>query len=486
MQAAALLGISLDESREQLAGLIRERVLVCERLDENTLVFEPRVRAREVRVAAHLRRLQRGPGPQLGPHPALAVKQAEHHLKIALAPSQRRALETLLTHGVCVLTGGPGTGKTTLTRVLSFILQRQNVLISLAAPTGRAARQLRVATGQPAFTLHRLLGAQGDTGQFTRTANQPLDTQCIVVDEMSMVDLELFHALLEATPDRCGLILIGDPDQLPSVGAGNVLHDLLNSPTIPSVRLTEIHRQARNSNIILNTSQIRQGLPPTLDPNADDDFEWLIENDPPTLVKRIVELCTQELPDRFGLDPLRDIQVLTPRRTGTLGAERLNVHLQAVLNPHPVASLVHRGTRFGVGDRVQQQVMNDDTRGVYNGDTGLIERVFVNAHELDVRLFGRLVRYGADELDQLALANAHTVHRAQGSEFPAVIVPIACEQGRLLNRQMLNTALSRAQRRAILIGQERALERALKVHDSSHRLTGLQSRLKQARSAGSN
>ncbi|MFL6600748.1 MAG: AAA family ATPase [Steroidobacteraceae bacterium] len=483
VQARRLLGIDQALIQQYLTVLHGTRGLVRERVDGRDLIFQPAMRAREIAVAQHLRRLRAGAVPWS----ALAVRgtlaQAERQLGVRLSASQRAALHMLLAEPVSILTGGPGTGKTTLTRLLTWILRQHLTAMALAAPTGRAARQLRQASGQDACTLHRLLEARVQTGEFGRSARRPLETQLVVVDEMSMVDLALFHALLEAAPRHCALILIGDPDQLPSVGAGNVLRDLIDSHCIPTAHLTEVHRQAERSNISWNAQRLKEGLPPDIDPLREDDFEWIIENDIRAIPERIASLCARDLPRRHGLDPLRDIQVITPRRTGLIGAGGLNVRLQRELNPHPAVSVSVGGMRLGLADRVLHQRVNDDARDVYNGDTGIIETLDPRRRVLQVRLFGQLVSYSFDEVDQLTLAYAFTIHRAQGSEFPVVIIPVSREHSALLCRAILNTALSRARVRAILIGEERALEYALSAKSNEPRTTALGARIRQDSSA---
>ena len=349
-----------------------------------------------------------------------ALPWVERKTGLSLAASQAHAIRLALTSKAIVITGGPGVGKTTLVNAILLILAAKGVDIVLCAPTGRAAKRMSEATGFEAKTIHRLLEMDPRRGGFKRDGDNPLDCDLLVVDEASMVDVMLMQALLKAVPDTAALLIVGDIDQLPSVGPGQVLADIIASGAVPVVRLTEVFRQAALSRIVDNAHKINRGVIPDLSKHeGDSDFYFVPADDPETAVTRIVDLVKTHIPRRFGLDPVRDIQVLCPMNRGGIGARSLNIELQAALNPAGERKVERFGWTFAPGDKVMQ-IENDYDKEVYNGDIGYVEDVDPEAGELTAGFDGRAVTYGYGELDTLVPAYAVTVHKSQGSEYPVV------------------------------------------------------------------
>lgn len=398
-----------------------------------------------------------------------------------LTEKQREAVQTAYGKKVSILTGGPGTGKSTSIRALLMLLRKRNIEVALAAPTGRAAKRLSEATGAEAKTLHRLLEYAPHDNSYQRNEENPLPYQFVIVDEFSMVDILLFYHLLKALPREAHLLLVGDADQLPSVGPGNVLRDLLRSEAIPSVRLTELFRQAQQSKIIVNAHRINSGQMPHLKVEATGDFFFLAEEDPVRAQRLILDLVQRRLPARYGLNPMTDIQVLAPMYRGPTGVHSLNEELQAHLNPRAFAEIEWGGRVIRVGDKVMQ-VRNNYDKGVFNGDVGWVRSINKENSNLKVEFLEEagplLVSYEFAELDELILAYAVTVHKSQGSEYPAIVIPLTREHYMLLQRNLLYTAITRARRLCVLVGQLRALELAVRNDRVAHRNTGLAERLK--------
>ena len=361
-----------------------------------------------------------------------------------------------------MITGGPGVGKTTIVNAILRILSAKGVKLLLCAPTGRAAKRMNEATGLEAKTIHRLLEVDPKGGGFRRDDENPLDCDLLVVDETSMVDVLLMNALVKAIPDKAALLIVGDVDQLPSVGPGQVLADMIMSGAIPVVRLTEVFRQAAESRIIVNAHRINQGVIPDLrKPEAESDFYFVEAEDPETAVPLIIELVKTRIPRRFGLDPIRDIQVLCPMNRGGVGARSLNIELQAALNPAGERKVERFGWTFAPGDKVMQ-IENDYDKEVYNGDIGYVKDVDPDEGELTASFDGRSVAYGFGELDTLVPAYAATIHKSQGSEYPAVVIPVMTQHYTMLQRNLLYTGVTRGKRLVVLVGQKKAVAIAVR------------------------
>lgn len=392
----------------------------------------------------------------------MALPWIEARTGLALAASQAAAIRLALRSKVMVITGGPGVGKTTIINAILQLLSARGMKLLLCAPTGRAAKRMTEATGFEAKTIHRLLEVDPRSGGFKRNTDHPLDCDLLVVDETSMVDVPLMQALTRAVPDRAALLIVGDIDQLPSVGPGQVLADVIASGVVPVVRLTEVFRQAAASRIITSAHEINQGTVPDLSrPAGDSDFYFVPTDDPETAVTRIVELVKTRIPRRFGLDPVRDIQVLCPMNRGGVGARSLNIELQAALNPAGERRVERFGWTFAPGDKVMQ-IENDYDKEVYNGDIGFIDDVDTDSGELAARFDGRAVTYGFGELDTLVPAYAVTIHKSQGSEYPAVVIPVMTQHYTMLQRNLLYTGVTRGRRLVVLVGQRKAVAIAVR------------------------
>jgi exodeoxyribonuclease V alpha subunit len=426
---------------------------------EDDAVFQPELHADEVLLGQRLRALAAAQRTPVKPPEDLA----------RFSEGQRRAVELACTQPLLVVTGGPGTGKTTVTRAIVAAHLAAGQRVQLASPTGRAAKRLSEATGRPARTIHRLLEWDG-RGGFLRGPGAELEADLVVIDEASMLDVELARSLVQAVPVGAALVFVGDVDQLPSVGPGQVLRDIIQSGTTPVVRLTEIFRQARESRIVLAAHAINEGRLPETTP-AESDFYFIRADDPVRARELVVRVVTERIPARFGLDPLRDVQVLSPMRRGELGTFELGRSLQETINPRgkPVG-------RFRVGDKVIQ-TRNDYDRDVYNGDLGFVLDTDGEGG-LSVEIDGRAVAYDADELGDLDLAYAMTVHRSQGSEYPAVVMPVATQHFVMLQRNLLYTAVTRAKKLCVLVGNPRALAMAVKNAETKARRTKLAERLR--------
>ena len=390
-----------------------------------------------------------------------------------MAESQTAAIRLSLLAKVLVITGGPGVGKTTIVNSILRIVAAKGVKLLLCAPTGRAAKRMTEATGFEAKTIHRLLEVDPKAGGFKRGLDNPLGCDLLVIDESSMVDVMLMQALLKAVPNHSALLIVGDIDQLPSVGPGQVLADIISSGAVPVVRLTEVFRQAATSQIIVNAHKINRGLIPDLSkPSGDSDFYFVEADDPEAAVSRIVELVTSRIPKRFSLDPIRDIQVLCPMNRGGIGARSLNVSLQAALNPSGDRKIERFGWTFSPKDKVMQ-IENDYDKEVYNGDIGYVVDVDIEAAELTADFDGRSVVYGFGELDTLVPAYATTIHKSQGSEYPAVVIPVLMQHYMMLQRNLLYTGVTRGKKLVVLVGQKKAVAMAVRNASSRRRWSKL-------------
>ncbi len=464
----------LEIPRETLAGALGLEVaagdLRADTIGESRCVFLAHLWHAERGIAERLRWLASGrpPWPAIDADKAMLWVEERHG--IVLADSQRAAIRTALGTKLLVITGGPGVGKTTLVRSLLAILLAKRVKPALAAPTGRAAKRLAESTGLPAKTIHRLLEFDPREGGFRRAEELPLEGDLVVIDEVSMVDVPLMASLVRAVPDRAGLVLVGDVDQLPSVGPGQVLRDVIDSGAVPVVRLTEVFRQAAESRIVQSAHRVNAGRMPDLGrPESGlTDFYFVDAAEPEQARGRVVELVQHRIPRRFGLDPRQEVQVLCPMNRGAAGSRALNAALQAALNPPRTggAEVERFGSTFRPGDKVIQ-VENDYDKDVFNGDIGFVRQVNLDAQEVVIGFDGRDVEYQFGELDEVMPAWAISIHKSQGSEYPAVVVPLVTQHYTMLERNLLYTAITRGKRLVVLVGQRKAL--AIAVKSDRHR-----------------
>jgi len=473
----------LDIPAERLAeALVEERAagaVLRETVDGAAWVYLAQLWHMENGVARMLLECARRPHPLRLRDPKSAIAWTERAIGLALSPSQRDAVLRAAHSTVMILTGGPGVGKTTIVRAIVDLYRRQRLAVTLCAPTGRAAKRLGEACAMEAKTVHRLLEADPVRGSFRRNRENPLETRLIVLDEASMIDLPLMHSLLSAAPSNAALLVVGDVDQLPSVGPGLVLADMIASGQIPVARLTEIYRQSGASAIVVSAHLVNQGRMPRLAaPEHLSDFYFVPAEDPEEGRRLLLRLVKERIPARYGCDPVRDIQVLAPMTRGELGTRALNALLQKELNPAaPDRGTERYGMTFGVGDKVMQLENNYD-KDVYNGDIGYIQRIDTELGEATVEFDGRPVVYAFDALDELMPAYAITIHKSQGCEFPAVIIPLHTQHYMMLQRNLLYTAITRGRRLVVLLGSARAVGIAVNTLSASVRYTALRQRLK--------
>lgn len=467
----------LQVNNQIIFTILKERIdngsLNTEVVGGETLIYPPYLYYAEKKVAMRLLQLQQATEPLSEDNLSLFIKVWEKDNQIQLAQKQKEAIKACLHHGVLVLTGGPGTGKTTVIKGILSILKAQGLKIRLAAPTGRAAKRLSETTGQKALTIHRLLEAnnlaQDDNLQlgFSKDIDDQLDADVIILDEVSMVDIVLMHHFLNAVPDGCRIILVGDTDQLPAVGPGSVLKDIIRSQKIPAIRLDEIFRQAQTSMIIQNAHIINAGRLPDLRKQY-SDFVFYELNDDTSITQKILDLCTKDLPHE-GFDVLKDVQVLSPMHRFLCGVENLNLMLQEQLNPKKNQDeLKYSSQTFRVGDKVMH-IRNNYQKNVFNGDIGFIQDI--NNEKLTVDYFDHIVTYEKNELNELTLAYASSVHKSQGSEYKVVIIPLSTSHYIMLQRNLLYTAITRAKQKVIIIGSKKALMTAIQSNRTQKRYT---------------
>jgi exodeoxyribonuclease V alpha subunit len=473
LRASELLGVDTKPIETAIDRLIEGGWLKAEALHTGTrAVYHPILRDHEITAARRLMTLLHGAKPfHTGSFPAQAVAAAQ-----ALSPGQQEAVKLALQSAVCVITGGPGTGKTTLVNALLGLLESKGAKVTLAAPTGRAAKRIEQSSGRPAQTIHRLLEFNPRESRFTRNVQNPLEAEFIVLDEASMIDLPLGRALLDAVKTGARLCLVGDVDQLPSVGPGLFLADIINSGVVPVARLTEVFRQAAQSHIVSAAHAILQGRMPESGPQG-ADFFVLPRQDPAQVLDTLRELVTRRIPRAFQLDPKNDIQILVPMHRGVIGVENLNLEMQNLLNPGG-ASLGPRSRGLRVGDKVMQ-VKNDYDKDVFNGDVGRIEGVNEEEGLVTIRFEDKTVLYPLTDIDELTLAYVISTHKSQGSEYPVVILPLVSQHYVMLQRNLLYTAVTRGRRLVIIVGDPKALRRAVQNDRPQDRYTRLAERLRE-------
>ncbi len=482
-ECGKILGLEREVIVKAFGKLAEEKKIVIEDLnreeirENNKGVYLAKFHMCEVGIATKLRTLIRFPKQLRAFDRDKAIEWVQEELKIRLAGDQQRAVREAIEKKVMVVTGGPGTGKTTIINSIIRIYERLGLRVLLAAPTGRAAKRMQEATAHEAKTIHRLLEFSPKEGRFKRDEENPLGADLIAIDETSMMDTILMYHFLKAVPEEATLILVGDVDQLPSVGAGNVLKDTIESGSIPTVRLTEIFRQAKESMIIMNAHRVNNGEMPLVAPHGShpQDFFFFEVEEPEKAMEKIIELCREKIPRRFHYRPVEDIQVLTPMHRGVVGASNLNVELQKSLNPS-TDEFTRGGKTLKVGDKVMQ-IRNNYDKEVFNGDLGRIARIDREEQEVIVDYDGKAVAYDYPDLDEVVLAYAVSVHKSQGSEYPVVVIPILTQHYLLLQRNLLYTGITRGKKIVVLVGTKKAVAIAIKNNNPQRRYTLLRERL---------
>ena len=473
--------LEIDENilTAAISSLLKENRIYIEETEDRA-VYLASFYVAEKGIALHLKRIKESSSSIRPINSQKALEWVEERLGITLAERQREAVLLSTNSKVLIITGGPGTGKTTIIRAILKIFEMLKVNIILCAPTGRAAKRMSEATGFPAKTIHRLLEYSPKEGGFKKNEGNPLSADLIIVDESSMIDTLLMYHMLKAVPSHAHLILVGDINQLPSVGAGNVLRDIISSNVFPVVTLNEIFRQAKRSMIVINAHRVNSGRFPLIkkpDKGKLTDFYFIYEEEPEKILNKIIRLCKERIPRRFGYN-IRDIQVITPMNRGIVGTSNLNAELQRELNQNNLG-LVYGSRIFKLGDKVMQ-VSNNYEKEVFNGDIGWVSNISQEEGELEVEYDGRKVVYERSELDEITLAYAVSVHKSQGSEYPVVIVPVVTQHYILLQRNLIYTAITRAKRLAILIGTKKALAIGIKNNKVEKRYTYLRDRLEMS------
>ncbi len=474
------LEVTPDQIERRLQGLQQEgRIELADLIEEGKkkrFVWLKPLFLAEIGIARELRRLKKGVSSLRQIDAGKAVQWVQEQLQIQLAANQKEAVAQAIIDKLHIITGGPGTGKSTITNAILTISGKLTQKICLAAPTGRAAKRMSEITKRKASTIHSLLEYDFKTaGGFKRNRENPLDCDLMVVDEASMIDTFLMYGLLKALPDHCRVIFVGDINQLPSVGPGNVLRDMITSYTLSVTTLNEIFRQAAGSHIITNAHRINRGTFPSLYNGQDSDFFFIECHENEEVLNTIVKLVSQRLPNRYGFNPTLDIQVLAPMKKGVIGTEHLNQSLQLILNPKEHA-LFRGGQKFQVGDKVMQ-IRNDYQKEVFNGDVGYILEIDPDEQQVLIRFDDKEVPYDYSDLDELVLAYAISIHKFQGSECPCVVMPVHTSHFMLLHRNLLYTGITRGKKLVVLVGTKKALAIAVNKDDVQKRHTSLQQAL---------
>lgn len=484
LQAAArLLHIDPELINQSLGELLRRKRIAIEPLElegqMKAFIWKINLYREEQGIVEELQRLSLHEKEISVRYPEKAMQWAAEKLGLQMADAQAEAVLKSLSEKVHIITGGPGTGKSTITKVILRIMRKHSNKIVLAAPTGRASKRLSNITGMEATTIHSLLSVDFQMGGFRHNKDNPLDGDVFIVDEASMMDTQLTYSLLQAIPDRGQLLLIGDVDQLPSVGPGNVLRDLLESEQLPATRLREIFRQAAHSKITINAHKINQGVFPDLDIEADSDFFFIQSRETHKIIDWVRDLVDGRLSKKYGLDPITDIQVLSPMRRGSLGTYVLNDALQKALNPRDKKQGLKRGDQFFlVGDKIMQ-IRNNYDKGVFNGDVGLIHSIDQEERFLVAKIGQKTIDYKFSELGELELAYAVSVHKYQGSECPCIVMPLHESHYKLLYRNLVYTGITRGKKLVVLVGSPKALQMAIANEEVKERFTGLRNALQK-------
>ena len=467
--------LDIDSSLVKLAieKEIESKTIICDLIEDKPCIFLASYHFYEKQIAKVLLSINQEDVPWGDNNSQELIPEIEQKLSIRLADNQKEAIIKALSKRLMVITGGPGTGKTTLVKALIKLLELKKLNIKLCAPTGRAAKRLSETTGLEVTTIHRLLEINSSGGGFKYNEDNRLICDYLIVDESSMIDVTLFYALIRALTDHIGLLLVGDVDQLPSVGAGQVLKDIISSNIITTVRLNQIFRQSENSAIIANAHKVNKGILPDLNFRKDNSDFYFIEAEPgDDIINKIITITRDRIPKKFNLNPINDIQLLCPMQRGGIGARSLNTELQKVLNPNYEKGITKFGQIFAVGDKVMQTENNYD-KDTYNGDIGVISAINQEEQEVTIDFYGNKVVYDYDDLDQIILAYAITIHKSQGSEYPAVIIPITMQSYMMLRRNLVYTAITRGKKLVVIVGEKKAFAMAVKDGKSSNRYSRL-------------
>jgi exodeoxyribonuclease V alpha subunit len=468
-----LLGIDINLIELAIEKEIELKSIICDLIEDKSCIFLASYHFYERQIAKLLLSIKNSDVPW-GDNDALKlIPQIEQELSIQLADNQKEAVSKTLSNKLMVITGGPGTGKTTLVQTLIKILELKALNVKLCAPTGRAAKRLSETTGLEATTIHRLLEIDPTQGGFKYSEDNRLSCDYLIVDESSMIDVTLFFALIKALPENAGLLLVGDVDQLPSVGAGQVLKDIISSNMITTVRLNQIFRQSSTSDIITNAHNVNKGTLPNLSTHKENsDFYFIEAETGDDIINKIITMTCQRIPKKFNLDPVNDIQLLCPMQRGGSGARLLNSELQKTLNPNYQEGIAKFGQVFALGDKVMQMENNSD-KDTYNGDIGIISAIDKDEQEITIDFYGNKVPYDYADLDQITLSYATTIHKSQGSEYPAIIIPITMQSYMMLRRNLIYTAITRGKKLVIVIGEKKAFAMAVRDSKSSNRYSKL-------------
>ena len=477
LSAQKLLQVHTEIIEFCLMDEINNKRLIEEIIDQQAFLFLYKYYLQEQTVAQLINKLQITPSTMEIDAPS-ALNWLKNKIQITLSKSQINAIKCALTNKISIITGGPGVGKTTVINCILQIVAKKTKHIILCAPTGRAAKRMSECCAREAKTLHRLLEFDPKTRDFHRNKHCPLDADLIIVDETSMLDISMMYSLLQAVPEHCNLILVGDIDQLPSVGPGSVLKDFIGANVIPTARLTEIFRQAAQSKIIINAHKINKGYMPilTFDKQEQTDFYFIEAETPEEIQQKLLKAVSIKIPLKFHFNPIQDIQVLTPMTRGLLGVNSLNAELQKLLNTSSTKHISKFGQHYSVGDKVIQTI-NNYNKEVFNGDIGFIKNIDLEESELIVEFDGRLIPYDITELDEISLAYAITIHKSQGSEYPVIVIPITMQHYIMLECNLLYTGITRGKDLVVLIGQKKAIATAVYNRRSSKRITNLRNRL---------